>query len=111
MGAAYRTLQEWKAAKAAALRQAVEALCPVLASHARGRSGRYLLYGSTARGALRHDSDIDLLLDFPPEREAEAWRFAEQACWDRGLSPDIRPRTWCRPDLLARIRDHAVTLG
>ncbi len=47
---------------------------------ARRHGGRYLLYGSLARGEARRDSDVDLLVDFPAEFEAEAWRQAEDAC-------------------------------
>ncbi len=74
--------------------------------HAQG--GRFLLYGSAARGDLRYDSYVDLLADFP-DADA-ACRFAEEACWDRGLSPDVRPLTWCTPGFLARIRPDWVSL-
>jgi len=51
------TLAERKAAEAARRQAAVEALVPVLAACARAHGGRFLLYGSTARGTMKHDSD------------------------------------------------------
>jgi tRNA nucleotidyltransferase (CCA-adding enzyme) len=52
-----------------------------LAAYAASRGGRYLLYGSAARGTMRHDSDVDILADFPPEAIDDAWVFAEEARW------------------------------
>jgi predicted nucleotidyltransferase len=42
-------------------------LCPELASLGGELGGHFLLYGSAARGDLRDDSDVDLLLDFPDD--------------------------------------------
>ena len=81
-----------------------------LSDYARAHGGRFLLYGSAARGDLRHDSDIDLLVDFPETAQSAAWAFAEQACWDRGLEPDIRPLAWCSEPFRAHVLPGAVTL-
>ncbi len=99
------TLPERKAAEAARRRAAVEAVVPELAAYARAHGGRFLLFGSAARGTMKYDSDIDLLLDFPPEAQHDAGRFAETTCWDRGLEPDILPYQGCKPAFL----DHIAT--
>src|ERR1700759_5606677 len=78
------TLPERKAAEAARRAAAVEALVPVLAAYAKAHGGRFLLFGSAARGAMKFDSDVDLLMDFRVEMLSEAWKFAEAACWDLG---------------------------
>lgn len=108
---AYVTMSERKAAQRDAIAQAVADLRPALAEYARRHGGRFLLYGSAARGGLRHDSDVDLLVDFPDAEQSAAWRFAEQACWDRGVTPDIRPFGWCSAEFLAHVLPDAVTLG
>ena len=54
------------------------------------------LYGSAARGTIKYDSDVDLLLDFPDDALTDAWDFAETACWDRELEPDLLPVGWCK---------------
>jgi hypothetical protein len=82
-----------------------------LADYARAHGGRYLLFGSAARDAPRHNSDIDLLLDFPIEAQSDAWRFAEAACWALDLDPDIRPMPRAESAFLAHIRPHIVVLG
>jgi hypothetical protein len=90
------TLQERKGAEADRRRRAVEDLRAVLRAYASGHGGRYLLFGSAARGTMRYDSDVDILVDFPPDSLDDAWCFAERACWDRKLDPDITPFAWCR---------------
>ncbi len=95
------TLTERKATEAARRAAAVEAVLPILADYARTRGGRFLLFGSAARGQMKFDSDVDLLLDFPPEAFGEAWNFAESACWD--LEPDLLPYAGCKPGFLDHI--------
>ncbi len=97
------TLPERKAAEAARRAAAVEALVPVLAEYARAHGGRFLLFGSAARGTMTDHSDVDVLLDFPPDAFGDAWNFAETACWDRGLEPDLLPYGGCKPGFLEHI--------
>lgn len=97
------TLTERKASETARRRAAVEALLPALAAYAQAHGGRYLLFGSAARGQMRYDSDVDLLLDFPPEALSAAWNYAETVCWDRALDPDLMPLNWCKLAFLDHI--------
>ncbi len=83
----------------------------MLAAYAREHGGRFLLFGSAARDTLRRDSDVDILTDFPESATAAAWNFAERACWDRGLDPDVMPKAWCTADFLAHIAPDVVVLG
>ncbi|MGA9865870.1 MAG: nucleotidyltransferase domain-containing protein [Acetobacteraceae bacterium] len=108
--AAVFTLGERKAAKVAALRDGVGVLRASLSAYAAAHTGRFLLFGSAARGELRHDSDVDILLDFPEAEQADAWRFAEDECWRLGLDPDVRPLGWCRPAFIARLGAETVEL-
>jgi predicted nucleotidyltransferase len=97
------TLPERKAAEAARRAAAVETLVPVLAEYARAHGGRFLLFGSAARGTMKYHSDVDILLDFPPETLDEAWKFAETACWDRNVKPDLIPYRWCKNAFLEHV--------
>jgi predicted nucleotidyltransferase len=65
------TLSERKAAEAARRRDAVSALVPVLAEYARTHGGRFLLFGSAARGTMKYHSDVDILMDFPDAYRGE----------------------------------------
>jgi len=110
-GQTFPTLAQRKAARVASLHEAVATLRGRLERYARTHGGRFLLYGSAARGAMRYDSDVDLLLDFPDDRLSEAWRHAEGLCRDLGLQADLCPLAWCSAEFAVRVRDHAVTLG
>ena len=98
------TLTERKAAEAERRLRAVDDLRSALAAYASAHGGRFLLFGSAARRTMRYNSDVDMLTDFPEPETDEAWNFAERACWDRKLDPDIMPRSWCKAEFLAHIQ-------
>ncbi len=105
-------LAEHKRAEAARRTDAARTLCRELAAAACGFGGRYLLYGSAARGALRYDSDVDPLLDFPdPERMTAAWTFAEERCAALGLIADILPLPTCDERFLKHVLPEVRSLG
>lgn len=100
-----KTIDERRAEAVARLRAAVVELRPLLAAEAARLGGRYILFGSAARDEMHPDSDVDLLLDFPhAEAETRAWTFAEDACHELRLHPDIRPLPMTTP----RFRDHVL---
>ena len=105
------TLPERKAAEAARRRQAVEELRVVLTGSARAHGGRFLLFGSAARGTMRYDSDVDILVDFPPDALDDAWAFAERACWERRLDPDITPYGSCKGAFRERVTPELQVLA
>lgn len=109
--AAYPTLSEIKEAERQRRRSAVVSLRAELEAYAAAHGGRFILYGSAARDTMRHDSDVDMLADFPPDALDDAWVFAEEACWRRNLTPDIRPRAWCSQRFLDHIARDRVTLA
>ena len=97
------TLSERKSTEAARRQAAVAALVPVLAEYARAHGGRFLMYGSAARGTMTYHSDVDVLLDFPEDAAGDAWNFAESACWSRGLEPDLVLYGGCKKAFLDHI--------
>lgn len=85
------TLQERKAREAARRTEAAERIALRLQTYARENGGRYLLFGSAARGEMRFDSDIDVLVDFPEDQMRDAMNAAEDFCEDEGLPSDVLP--------------------
>ena len=63
-----------------------------------------MVFGSAARGDIRFDSDFDLVVDFPPAKERGALEFAERACVEHGLRPDLRLMSEISPHFVERIR-------
>lgn len=81
-----------------------------LADYGAREGGRFLLYGSAARGTMTSNSDIDLLIDFPESRLDDAWRFAEQVVAEFDLSLDAMPLAWCKPAFRERVLAEARSL-
>jgi predicted nucleotidyltransferase len=105
------TLAERQAAATERKRKGLVALRAILAVYARGHGGRFLLFGSAARGELRVHSDVDILIDFPRSKTDAAWVFAEDACRSCGLTPDIRPRRWCSDRFLEHVEPEIDVLA
>lgn len=96
------TLKAVQAAFAQDLLRKAAALSELLAVYADKR-GRFILYGSVARGDVRHDSDLDLLIDFPPDGEAAAFSYVEDACSTLDIPADLRPFRYCSERFLRHI--------
>lgn len=107
----FLTISDRKRGEAERRSKAAGALRDLLAEHARRLGGRYILYGSAAKGTMTHDSDIDLLLDFPDETEAEAWRAAETECEALGMAHDIMPLRWSKGRLKATVEATGLSLA
>ena len=105
------TLAERKAARVTRMRAALDALRGSLAEYARANGGRFLIFGSAARGALRFDSDVDILVDFEASALSRAWSFAESECARLDLAPDVLPLPWMTEAFVERARRGAVVLG
>jgi hypothetical protein len=54
-----------------------------------------------------YDSGVDILVEFPPDRQVAAWNFAERACCARRLPPDLTTAAGCTEDFLAQVRPEA----
>jgi predicted nucleotidyltransferase len=111
MQATWQSLGSIKASEVARMAVGVVALKVELLDYARIHNGAFFIYGSIAKGALRYDSDIDVLVDFPTETISDAWRFCEDACRKHGLKPDVRPRNFCSPKFLEKALVGAVELN
>ena len=105
------TVPERRAARVAAIRAAIIELRASLSAYGRRHGGRFVLYGSAARGNVRHSSDVDLLVDFPDDDSTHAaFTFAEQDCARLALLGDIRPQAACSRRFLDHIAPDAVSL-
>ncbi len=105
--ATIETLADRKRRAVSEMSRAIEQLCADLKAYAVAHDGRFILFGSAASGRLKFDSDVDLLLEFSPAEESEAWRFAEDACWKRKLTPDVRPLRFCEDKFVKHILEAA----
>ena len=72
--------------------------------------GRFVLFGSYVAGAMRYDSDLDVMIDFPSSRSGDAWCFVEAICAEHAIEPDIHDRESSRAAFVDRIRAQGLTL-
>lgn len=103
-GATVTTLAERKRAEAERRRRAADAVVLALESYARREGGRFVVFGSYVTGAMRYDSDLDVMIDVPVCRSGEAWRFIESACAEHGIEPDIHDAATSRLAFVRRVR-------
>lgn len=111
MATTWLTLESRKAEAVASISRGISALREDLAVFAKRMGGKFLMYGSAARGDYRFDSDVDIIVDFPSAKESDAWRFAEEACRRHGLVPDVRPRRYCEKKFIDRIASDAEEIS
>jgi hypothetical protein len=59
---------------------------------------------------MKFDSDLDVVVDFPADREAEALEFVEDICRKQGLPSDVHLKSEASGRFLDRIRGHMVQI-
>lgn len=97
------TLAERKRRSADSMAVAAEAVIVELSDYARTHGGSFIVFGSAASGRMRHDSDFDVIIDFPQDEEADAWRAVEDACAQHGIKPDVVPVSMTKQSFIRRI--------
>ncbi len=80
--------ERWRR-RVAERRAAIERAIARLPAIAHLHGGRFLVFGSVAKGATTPFSDLDLLADFPPNRADAAIDAAEEACALESVPCDI----------------------
>lgn len=105
------TLAERKESEARRRTAAADAVIGALRDHAGNHGGRYVVFGSCASGTMRFDSDLDLLIDFPPEQAARAWLFAEEACARHAVPPDLHDARTTTAVFRERVLRHGLVLS
>jgi hypothetical protein len=63
-----------------------------------------------AEDRMSFDSDFDVVVDFPADRENAAIEFVEDLCRAKNLPADVHLKSMVSERFLARIAGHAVVL-
>ena len=69
------------------------------------------LFGSVTRGEAREDSDVDVLVDFPMDRTADAWRFVEDVCARHAVPLDIHDARTTKAAFVERVCTTGLVLS
>jgi predicted nucleotidyltransferase len=105
------TLAERKSAEAARRKRAADDAVRELRVYAREHGGRFVVFGSYVTDSMRFDSDLDVLVDFPMDRTADAWRFVEDVCARHAIPLDIHDARTTKAAFVERVRPRGLALS
>jgi predicted nucleotidyltransferase len=102
------TVSERKTREAA--RRAAAAVMAEMRAFVRDHGGRFLVFGSAAAGAMRHDSDLDVIVDMPKSLSEPANRLVEDAAHRHRVPLDLHEWRFASERLRARVLASAVVI-
>ncbi len=105
------TLPQRKAAEAARRRRVAGEAVRELRDYARSHGGAFVVFGSFVKDAMRFDSDLDVMVDFPVEASADAWRHVEAVCEKRAIPVDLHDARTTKPAFADRVRRTGLVLA
>ncbi len=105
------TLKERHRRKMERMAAAIVEIDAALTVYAREHGGRFIRYGSTAKGRMRQHSDVDIIADFPDEASLEAASFAEDLCYRNHMTPDVSASAYVSDRFKAGVMAEAVVLS
>ncbi|MDP4024759.1 nucleotidyltransferase domain-containing protein [Methylobacterium sp. NEAU 140] len=97
------TVDQRKAAERDRRVRAAEAIVARLSAYARREGGRFVVFGSFVGARMRHDSDLDVLIDADGDGRRAAWAFLEDLGIEHGLDLDLFDRATTKPAFVARV--------
>ena len=104
------TLAERKSRAVARLKTGYEAATVALAAYAAAHGGRFVVFGSFARGDIHPESDCDVMVDFRETLVRDARDAAEAILRDHGLDPDVHLLWEVSDSLMQRILRDGIAL-
>ncbi|MGC5779878.1 nucleotidyltransferase family protein [Methylobacterium sp. NFXW15] len=104
------TLPARKAAEQARRIRAAEAMVARMRAYADREGGGFWVFGSFVTGRMSHDSDLDIMIDFPPAGRRAAWEFLEDLSAEHGLAVDVFERATTKPAFVARVEADGLRL-
>ncbi|PZN93087.1 MAG: hypothetical protein DCF30_22160 [Hyphomicrobiales bacterium] len=104
------TLQSRKRAEASRRKNAAAGVIEFLRAYAVQEGGRFVVFGSSTSGEMRYDSDIDVLVDFPPEKAAAAIVYVEDVCAAHALPADIFDASTTIETFVRRVQANGLCL-
>lgn len=104
------TLAERQRRKMDRIQASIVEIDASLTDYARRNAGRFIRFGSTARGGGGADDDVDIIAHFADDGSLKAASFAEEQCLAHGLVPDVRPSLGTSSSFLKRVAADGIIL-
>jgi hypothetical protein len=105
------TLKERHRRRMEGMAEAIAAIDAALAAYARQHGGRFIRFGSTAEGRMRHHSDVDIIADFAGEASIAAADFAQGTCFAHGMVPDAHAGAYLSPAFKAEAERRGLVIA
>lgn len=105
------TLKERHRRRMERMEAAIVAIDAALTAYGREHGGRFIRYGSTAKGRMHAQSDVDIIADFPIEDAGPATTFAEDICAAHEMPADARSITYASQKLVDRALAEGIVLS
>lgn len=83
--------------------RAADAMVARMRDYATREGGRFVVFGSFVTGRMGHDSDLDVMIDFPDAGRRAAWDFLENLSAEHGLALDPFDQATTKPAFAARV--------
>ena len=105
------TVSERKSREAARRRAAAAEIIGQLRRYAAENGGRFLVFGSAATDRIDHNSDFDVVVDFPAAAETAAVEWVEDICTRHRIPADVHAGSTTKKAFLDRIESRAMVIG
>lgn len=105
------TVAERKAIETARRVRAAAAIIEAMRAYARTQGGRFVVFGSYVDGRMKHDSDLDVMLDFDASGRRSAWKLLEDLASRFDLPVDLFDRATTKDAFVQRVEATGLVLS
>lgn len=110
-GQAIVTVAERKAIETSRRVRAAGAIVEAMKTYARTQGGRFIVFGSFVDGRMKHDSDLDVMIEFDASKRRSAWEFLETLASRFDLPIDLFDRSTTKDGFVQRIETTGLVLS
>lgn len=105
------TVAERKALETSRRVCAAGSIVEAMRTYARAQGGRFIVFGSFVDGRMKHDSDLDIMIDVDASNRRSAWEFLESLASRFDLPVDLFDRSTTRDSFVQRVEKTGLVLS
>lgn len=105
------TVAERKALETSRRVRAARAIVEAMKIYARAQGGRFIVFGSFVYERMKHDSDLDVMIDFDASKRRPAWEFLETLASRFDLPIDLFDRATTKDGFVQRVETTGLVLS
>lgn len=105
------TVAERKAIETARRVRAAAAIVEAIGTYAKAKGGRFAVFGSYVDGRMKHDSGLDVMVDFDAAERRSAWELLETLASRFDLPVDLFDRSTTKDGFVRRVETTGLVLS